>query len=116
MYAQRPGARGVERQAARAGVPVLLEKPVGLNAAAAHELVELAHPHRVPVTVGYMNRYRASVRALKVALVGNPPFAVACRWVVGGYDKPWWRAPEGFGGPDNDQLNSSRGHLPVCGG
>src|SRR3954451_14300047 len=99
-----PCSRGPELDAVSAGVPVLLEKPVALSAYAADDLVRLAQVRGVTVAVGYMNRYRRAVRALKEALDTDPPFAIACHWVFGPYEKDWWLNPGLSGGPVNDQL------------
>src|SRR3954462_1432954 len=67
-----PFARGpVELFAARAGVPLFLEKPIGLSAA---QLLSAANAFRESgaiTSVGYMNRYRPSVRKAKKLLEGE---------------------------------------------
>jgi predicted dehydrogenase len=98
-----PGARGAELDAVRAGVPVLLEKPVGLSADAGRVLADEAMVRGARTAVGYMNRYRPAVRALREQLDSTPPFALTCHWVVGPYGKPWWPDPAASGGPLNEQ-------------
>jgi myo-inositol 2-dehydrogenase / D-chiro-inositol 1-dehydrogenase len=98
-----PGARGAELDAVRAGVPVLLEKPLGLSAEAGRALADEALARGSRTAVGYMNRYRPAVRDLRERLRRTPPFALACHWVVGPYAKPWWPDPAASGGPLNEQ-------------
>ena len=98
-----PAARGVVVAAMRAGVPVLLEKPLGVDAEAARVLAEEAAARGGRTAVGYMNRYRPAVQGLRRRLQDTPAFALACHWVVGAYAKPWWPDPAASGGPLNEQ-------------
>jgi predicted dehydrogenase len=97
-----PGSRGVELDAVRARVPVLVEKPLSVCAADGRELVEAAKRYGTRTAVGYMNRHRPGVKALRRRLDQTPAFAVTCHWVAGRYDKPWWDDPAKSGGPLND--------------
>jgi myo-inositol 2-dehydrogenase / D-chiro-inositol 1-dehydrogenase len=98
-----PSARvPVVTAALRAGVPTLMEKPIGPNAAAVEEIAEALRERRVLTAVGYMNRYRASVQRLRAELDGERVFAIACRWMASAYRKPWWFQADGSGGPLND--------------
>jgi myo-inositol 2-dehydrogenase/D-chiro-inositol 1-dehydrogenase len=98
-----PGARGIELAAVGAGVPVLVEKPLGLSAQDARALARAATLNGTRTAVGYMNRYRPAVREARRRLRAEPAFALTCHWVVGEYAKPWWRDPAGSGGPLNEQ-------------
>jgi predicted dehydrogenase len=98
-----PSARiPVVTAALRAGVPTLMEKPVGPNAAAVEAIAGALRERPVLTAVGYMNRYRGSVQRLCVELDEKRVFAVACRWVASAYPRPWWSDADGSGGPLND--------------
>ncbi len=51
--------------AIKQGIPVLIEKPIALNAADAERIAELAAKKNVPVVVGMHNRFRDDVQLLK---------------------------------------------------
>ncbi len=53
------------RCAARAGIPVLLEKPAAPNGAAGRELLAIARANPIPVMVAQTLRYNGVVRALR---------------------------------------------------
>jgi predicted dehydrogenase len=57
----------IVRSAARAGVPVLLEKPAAPNLAAGRELLAIVRAHPTPVMVAQTLRYNTVVRALASA-------------------------------------------------
>ena len=99
-----PNARGpAELRALEAGVPLFVEKPVGLSAAhcaATHEALE----RRPAITaVGYMNRYRPSVQAARDALAGKVVLGLSCNWAGTRYAVPWWDHEPLSGGPINEQ-------------
>ena len=99
-----PFARGpVELALAQAGVPTFLEKPIGL--AAAHLLPAFRAFQRAgtPTSVGYMNRYRGSVRRARSLLAGEPVLGFAAHWVGAAYRVPWWGDPALSGGQLNEQ-------------
>lgn len=99
-----PFARGeVELQAARAGVPFFLEKPIGLSAAQLLPALQAARAGHVITSVGYMNRYRASVRKARELLQGETILGLAAHWVGAAYRVPWWGKPELSGGQLNEQ-------------
>jgi predicted dehydrogenase len=83
--------------AIEAGVPVLVEKPVGVSAAAAEAIARELRRKPVLAAVGYMNRQRPSVQRLRAELLGREVFAVVGRWVAPAYEKPWWVEAEGGG-------------------
>jgi predicted dehydrogenase len=93
-----PGERAAAILAAiEAGVPVLMEKPVGpASAVIAQELAR----RPIVTAVGYMNRYRRSVRRVRDRIAGNRVVAVTGRWVAQPYDRNWWQSADA--GPLND--------------
>jgi len=99
-----PFARGpVELFAARAGVPLFLEKPIGLSAAQCLSALAVFRETGVITSVGYMNRYRASVRRAKSLLGNETILGFAAHWVCAAYRVPWWGDPALSGGQLNEQ-------------
>jgi myo-inositol 2-dehydrogenase / D-chiro-inositol 1-dehydrogenase len=100
-----PFARGaVEIRAIERGVPLFVEKPIGLSTdhcAAVRDALE-----RTPVltSVGYMNRYRRSVVGARTALAAVPVVGFCGNWICGEYQVPWWSNPALSGGPLNEQM------------
>lgn len=85
-----PGARAEGVVAAvRAGVPVLMEKPVG---SAADAIAAALDECPVITAVGYMNRYRPSVIAVRERLAGERVLGITCHWSAPPYRRSWWGA------------------------
>ena len=84
-----PFARGpVEVAAARAGVPLFLEKPIGLSAAQCLPALTAFRAAGVPTSVGYMNRYRSAVRRVRSLLAGETVLGFSAHWVGAAYKVP----------------------------
>jgi predicted dehydrogenase len=99
-----PFARGpVELFAAQAGVPLFLEKPIGLSATQCLSALSVVRERGLITSVGYMNRYRASVRRAKKLLEGETVLGFAAHWVCAAYRVPWWGDPSLSGGQLNEQ-------------
>jgi predicted dehydrogenase len=99
-----PFARGqVEMSAAQAGVPLFLEKPIGLSAVQCHSAFAASRERRLLTSVGYMNRYRGSVRRAKSLLQGETVLGFVGHWVGAAYQVPWWGDPARSGGQLNEQ-------------
>lgn len=100
-----PFARGpLEAAAVRAGVPLFLEKPVGLSVEQCLPVLEALEESPVPTAVGYMNRYRASVEHARERLRELPVLGFSASWVCGRYGVPWWGDRTLSGGPLNEQM------------
>jgi myo-inositol 2-dehydrogenase/D-chiro-inositol 1-dehydrogenase len=99
-----PFARGpVELFAAAAGVPIFLEKPIGLSAAQCAEVLAAVRRAGLISSVGYMNRYRPSVQRARTLLSGEPPLGFTGHWFGAAYRVPWWGDPALSGGQLNEQ-------------
>ena len=99
-----PGARGpAELAAVQAGIPVMLEKPVGLSAEACRPLLKALQAKPVINSVGYMNRYRASVISTQKLFEIDELVGIVCNWIGGIYRVPWWLQRNASGGPFNEQ-------------
>ncbi|MGO4852405.1 Gfo/Idh/MocA family protein [Phaeovulum sp. W22_SRMD_FR3] len=92
-------------QLIRAGIPVLVEKPLGDTAQSCAALVELAAGARVPGLVGHHRRHNPIVRAAKAALSGGH-FGTLVSGTISSTlykDAPYfdvaWRREPGSGGP-----------------
>lgn len=99
-----PFARGdAELRGARAGVALFLEKPVGLSANQLAEVAGEVQRNGTVTSVGYMNRYRASVRRAKEELRLTAPLGFSAHWIGAAYKVPWWGDPALSGGQVNEQ-------------
>jgi myo-inositol 2-dehydrogenase/D-chiro-inositol 1-dehydrogenase len=99
-----PAGRGpVECSAAESGVPFFLEKPIGLFAGQCVPLYDRLETSPVIHAVGYMNRYRRSVRLAQQFLNQSEPIGIACNWVGTPYRVGWWLDCAQSGGPFNEQ-------------
>lgn len=99
-----PSARGpVECAAARHGVAFFVEKPIAVHLDQCAPLLDALRDRPVINAVGYMNRYRESVRRARRALEGRTLLGVHAYWLAGRYQKPWWSVREQSGGPLNEQ-------------
>lgn len=89
----------------RAGIHVVLEKPVATSTAAAQHLVELAEQHGVLVTVPYVYRYHPLVREIRARRIAGEFGDIAL--IHGSYLQDWllssdsttWRIDAAAGGP-----------------
>jgi len=99
-----PSCRGpVEMSAASAGVPIFVEKPVGISAEQCRQLERALITTPVINSVGYMNRYRDSVLRAREFLAHREPVGIACNWVCAPYRVAWWSQRDHSGGPFNEQ-------------
>jgi myo-inositol 2-dehydrogenase / D-chiro-inositol 1-dehydrogenase len=99
-----PFARGpVELFAAQAGVPIFLEKPIGLSATQCLSALTAFRQTDTITSVGYMNRYRPSVRRARSLLAGESVLGFAGHWVCAAYRVPWWGDAALSGGQLNEQ-------------
>ena len=99
-----PSGRGpVERSAAEAGVPIFMEKPVGISAEQCMGLHRMLKAAPVINAVGYMNRYRSSVLQARAFLERSEPIGITCNWVGTPYRVGWWLQRTHSGGPFNEQ-------------
>ncbi|HYK22717.1 MAG TPA: Gfo/Idh/MocA family oxidoreductase [Pyrinomonadaceae bacterium] len=99
-----PGARGpAELAAVQAGIPVMLEKPVGLSAEGCRALLKALQKKPVINSVGYMNRYRDSVISTHKLFENTELVGIVCNWIGGIYRVPWWLQRHASGGPFNEQ-------------
>ncbi len=99
-----PHARGpVELAAALHGVPLFLEKPVGLSAKQCRPALAAFKARRTITSVGYMNRYRSSVQRVRQLLAEETALGFLAHWIGAPYRVSWWADPALSGGQLNEQ-------------
>jgi predicted dehydrogenase len=99
-----PASRGpAELAAIQAGIPIMVEKPVGLSAEGCMPLLKALREKPVINSVGYMNRYRDSVGSAQKLLEDTELVGIVCNWIGGIYRVPWWLQRNASGGPFNEQ-------------
>ncbi|RKY58359.1 MAG: hypothetical protein DRP94_06590 [Candidatus Latescibacterota bacterium] len=84
-------------------IPFFVEKPVAKDLDTALRVAEGVKRHNLITSVGYMNRYRRSVRRVKELLEGRKPVIMHGGWVGGGPAKyegiwRWWVQKDKSGG------------------
>ncbi|HEV2471202.1 MAG TPA: Gfo/Idh/MocA family oxidoreductase [Chthonomonadales bacterium] len=72
-----------ERAAVAAGVPFLVEKPLGIDASALRKLSAEVEASGLITAAGFMNRYRAAVNEVRGMLREDPPILVDGAWIGG---------------------------------
>jgi predicted dehydrogenase len=99
-----PFARGgAEVDAIRAGVPLFLEKPLGVTGNDALPLLDALANRDVINAVGYMNRYRRSVDAARLIATAEGVLGISAYWVSGTNRAEWREREELSGGGINDE-------------
>jgi myo-inositol 2-dehydrogenase/D-chiro-inositol 1-dehydrogenase len=99
-----PSCRGpIESLCLANSIPLFVEKPIGLSAEDIVPLLEQVKRIGLVTAVGYMNRYRNSVRLAKKVLLGRKVLGISCVWVGKKYRVPWWTDTNLSGGPFNEQ-------------
>lgn len=113
LFNQRPDAiflctppycRGpVEKRAIELGIPFFAEKPIGVSAHQVQAVLESLSQAEVMNAVGYMNRYRNSIRHVREILEPREIIGIAAHWIGKKYTVPWWSVLAESGGPFNEQ-------------
>jgi predicted dehydrogenase len=99
-----PSARGpLELAAIEAGVPFFVEKPIGISADQVAPIARALERRPVIHSVGYMSRYRSSVRFARDHIVDGAAVALSAAWIGKVYKRDWWLRPDQSGGPLNEQ-------------
>ena len=89
----------VERACAEHVGAVLIEKPITLSLEAAQSINAHFKTAGTLVSVGYMNRYRASVQRARACLTQATPGIMANGWWISEMPSPaWWRRMDQSGG------------------
>lgn len=72
-----------ERACVAAGVPFLVEKPMGIDPDDLRKLSAEVEASGLITSAGYMNRYRKSVNRVKELLANDPPILMDGAWIGG---------------------------------
>ncbi len=98
-----PSERDFVTTAIEHGVPVFIEKPIGVSADDCEKMWQALKNSATLTAVGYMNRYRKSVQRARQRLAESTILAASSDWLVGTYSVPWWKDKASSGGPLNEQ-------------
>lgn len=110
IIATPPNARiEASRVLAAAGKPVLMEKPLERNAAAAAEIVALFEEHQLPLGVVFQHRARESSQQLAALLASGRLGAVAAVDVA----VPWWREQSYYDEPGRGSYERDGGGVLI---
>ena len=96
---------GMARWAAATRIPFLAEKPLALDSLAAEEVERALARAPVVNAVGYMNRWRSSIRYGKALLASRQVLGFTAHWTGTRYKVPWWLEEAHSGGPHNEQAS-----------
>lgn len=80
---------------AKAGKPILLEKPIGRDLAEAVEIVELCEDHGSPLGIFFQHRAREASRACKTLIASGKLGALGLVEI----SVPWWREQSYYDAP-----------------
>lgn len=88
----------IEREAARRGIHLYVEKPIGLSLPEVQETAQAIRKAGILAAVGYQQRYSPALREIKTVLNNRKVGLISGRWV--GFAAPalWWRRKEQSGG------------------
>ncbi len=94
-----PMAHGdMERQLIERGIPFLVEKPLGVDAAIPKELRDRVQDKGLITSVGYHFRYRTITERLRELLSTRTVGMATGGWMGGMPGVPWWRSMTSSGG------------------
>lgn len=105
-----------ERACLAAGVPFLVEKPLGIDPADLRKLSKEVEASGLIAVAGFMNRYRKSINRVKALLEKDPPILLDGAWIGGPPIKRegdyfannpiglWWPIKEKSGGQFVEQV------------
>lgn len=88
----------LERCAAKHGVAIYVEKPIGLSNQQVQETADGLAKTSVITSVGYQERYNPAVKQVKNYLKEHPAGLVYARWIGGMPGAEWWRNKAQSGG------------------
>jgi predicted dehydrogenase len=100
-----PFAHGDEVFAIRKGIPFFVEKPIELKLENARKILREIKKKKTINAVGYMNRYRESVKLAKKEFENDVPILSFGGW-IGGTPKSesWWIVKNKSGGQFHEQV------------
>src|SRR5690606_30532620 len=87
-----------ERQLIERGIPFLVEKPLGLDAALPKALRDAVRDKGMITSVGYHFRYKGHTETLRALLADRTLGMATGGWMGGMPGVSWWRRKDGSGG------------------
>ncbi len=93
----------IEEAVAAAGLPMFVEKPLGLDLAVPERVAKLVADAGVPTAVGHHWRYAASVRRASDLLADRPVRLLVGAWLDQVPPVPWWSHRDRSGGQAVEQ-------------
>jgi len=109
-YCLPPFAHGTELEAVKRGVPFFVEKPINLYLAQAKRISGAVKKKGLLTSVGYMNRYRKGVQAVRDLTREDPAILMLGGWIGGtpraeeGTIWSWWIRKVRSGGQFHEQV------------
>ena len=88
----------LERDAARRGIHLYVEKPVGLSLPQVRETARVLREAGVLAAVGYQQRYSPALQEIKAVVAEKQVGLASGRWIGFPAPAPWWRRKEQSGG------------------
>jgi len=88
----------VEILAAKKGIHIYVEKPIGLSMHKAEDIESAVNAAGIISCVGYQERYNDEVEKIKDYISNKKIGLVNARWITGMPGIPWWRMKERSGG------------------
>ena len=99
-----PHAHGeIEMALIQRGVPFFVEKPISNDRQTPAGILEAVKSKNLMTSVGYMNRYRATVERARQHVAEDPPVLARGAWIGGMPGVPWWRRKAQSGGQIMEQ-------------
>jgi predicted dehydrogenase len=99
-----PHAHGrIELALIERGIPFFVEKPIGNDRDTPRHVLDALGKACLVTSVGYMMRYRETVRRLKECLADDEPVVARGAWIGGMPAAAWWRRKDQGGGQVNEQ-------------
>ncbi len=99
-----PHAHGeIELALIKRGIPFFVEKPIGRERKTPRRILQAVKRKGLITCVGYMMRYRETVRRVKELLAEDEPVVARGAWIGGMPGVAWWRRKDQAGGQINEQ-------------
>ena len=93
----------IEEAVATAGLPMFVEKPLGLDLAVPERVAKVVADAGVPTAVGHHWRYASSVRRARELIADRPVRLVVGAWLDKVPPVPWWSQRDRSGGQAVEQ-------------
>lgn len=96
--------QGIERQVAKRGIHLYMEKPLGVSLTEIRDCEKVIQESGIICSVGYQTRYNPCLTELKAFLRERKIGTAAANWIGVMPQTPWWRVKERSGGQLHEQV------------